>query len=183
MPEKTTTKPKVTPQEIPASVETPSPVDEPVVKAAAPTSPQEQSAIITQLMEQLNATQERMKVLEGLAGENAIKSWLEGHKDSTVKRAHLKLINGKPVVSWSKLLKNSVRQVDKGIFVEEQLMHVTFLDGTSTEINYVDFIRSHDVKVYNITAIRTDAVTGTMYFTLTDETGTQIEVGRDFVNP
>jgi hypothetical protein len=139
--------------------------------------------VLKGIMDELKTSRERLKVLEGLTGENTIKSWIEGHKDTTVKRVHLKVVEGQPVVSWSKLLKNSVREIGKGIWVEDLLMHIRLADGTTREIKHIEFTRNQDIKMFKIVGTMIDPVTYKATLTLEDELGLKLEVHQDFINP
>ena len=129
--------------------------------------------VLQGIMDQLKASTDRIKTLEGITGKNAIQSWLEGHKDNTVKRAHLKIVDGSPVVSWSKLLKNSVIKMQNGVYAEELLMHIRLANGETKEMRCIDFIHEQGIKLYNIVKISDDLATSAKTMTLEDELGHQ----------
>lgn len=93
----------------------------------------------TELREKMDQLEADNKVFRGLAGKNAIQSWLEAQKDFTQKFAHLKVWNDKPIVAWKKLDLSKRNPYAKDALSENIFIPVIFKDGSEESINYSDF--------------------------------------------
>lgn len=128
---------------------------------------------------------ERVATLEAMAGENALKSFHEGRRDHTIKRAHLKVVDGQSVVSWGNLLVNRVYKLPNGTWKEDQQMKIQLLDGTEKEMDYAEWVRVQDIKFYTIKRMSTvpGQPNAPRLFSLANESGEVIDVLETFVNP
>lgn len=138
------------------------------------------------VMRRLDTLEESNKILEGLAGKNAIVSYKERTADHTVKTARLKVFDGKLVVGWHKGTQE-VHEVSKGVWTETMTIVLEFEDQTEKEIQYVNFIRSQDFKEFIIKGVRVighdQHGTPKCEYQLEDENGKVVTVNESFLNP
>lgn len=131
---------------------------------------------------QLSEILEKIQVLEGLAGKNAMTAFRERMRDNTVKSAHLKQLNGQPIVGWRKGKQEILFNERGQAYGEILTIIVRTLDGVETDMRYIDFEHIKDIKYYAIRGVRHDVVLGETLI-LEDENGKAIEVGNQFINP
>ena len=80
------------------------------------------------------------RMMKAMLGDNKIKSWEESQKDHSQKYAKLKKWNGKVIVGWGKLDYSNFQPKASSTRDENVFIHLSFMDGTTEKVNYIDFI-------------------------------------------
>lgn len=137
--------------------------------------------VLQSLMDRLSKIESENSMLKSIAGKAAIKDFEAKSKDFSVKRAYLKVIGGKPVVSWRKGVQDVFKN-EAGFWVENCTIIVKFEDGEEATLRYIDFVHEQGMKQYVIRGKNEDFVSGISY-TLEDESGHTVVVGEAFLNP
>lgn len=137
--------------------------------------------MMDKLLARLDQLESESALLKGIAGKNAIKDFQDKARDFTIKRAYLKVIDGKTVVGWD-TLEQDVWKNDGGVWVESLKTTVRFEDGTKQEMRYIDFEREKGMKSFVIRAITEDIKEGTIY-TLEGGEGEVLRIPVAFLNP
>lgn len=133
------------------------------------------------LMERLAVVESESNMLKSIAGKAALKDFQDGARDFTIKRAHLKVIEGKVVVGWHKGVQDVFKN-EAGHWVENCTIVVHFEDGEEATLRYIDFLHEQGMKHFAIRAKTEDAIDGTLY-TLESDEGKTLVVKEAFLNP
>lgn len=111
-----------------------------------------------------------------MMGDNKIKSWEHAQKDHSNKFCHFKVMNGKPVIAWGDLNMRMFNPAGVDARAENMLMTVTYVDGTSEEINYHDFVVCTDLQQAQLLSF------GEFLSTVKFEDGKILEIPTKFLN-
>jgi len=130
----------------------------------------------------LKSMQERLSLLEGLAGKNAILGYQEAHRDHATKTAHLKMVNGQPVVEW-RMVTNDVFKNEAGNWVEDQSIEVVLANAEKVTMRYTDFIRTQAMKLFTIIDRQFNSDGSPSKYTLKDDMGNTFDVPARVLNP
>jgi hypothetical protein len=145
------------------------------------TKPEETVVIKKSVLEDLMA---RLDRVEAVADKGQLAHFDSKNKGKMGKTVKLWTIDGKVVISWENMVKNSVeRNPLTGIYREELVIKIKFEDGTEQEMDYVFFVRRAVALVCSVIKESKDMDTDDVLFTVKSNDGRVYQdINTKFIN-
>jgi hypothetical protein len=102
-----------------------------------------QQEMVSVKKEKLDELLNRLSRLESAASKAGLSHYDEQHKGEKQTIIRLKTIDGKVIISWDAMLKNTVEKNERGGWYEEQSIKLNYEDGTNDVMPYVFFVRRY----------------------------------------
>lgn len=137
-------------------------------------------------MRRLDTLEESNKILEGLAGKNAIVGYKERTAQHGTKTARLKVYDDKLVIGWRKGVQD-VHKTDSNTWTENMTIIMVFEGGEEKEVRMKEFTNQRAFKEFIIKGLRVvghdEHGTPKCEYQLEDENGKVLAVHESFLNP
>ena len=92
---------------------------------------------------QLDEMMAKIERLEATASKQRLANFDAKTKQENGKVIGLRMIDGKVVISWSDMIKNTVEKSPAGVWKEDQQVELTYEDGKKDKMTYVMFMRRY----------------------------------------
>lgn len=136
---------------------------------------------ITIKKETFDELMKRLERVEFAASKSHLANFDEKNKGELGKTVKLRVLDGKVVISWDSMVKNSVEKSPTGIWREEQVVNLHFEDETSQEIELVYFNRRFTHIVADVIS-ETKTNDGNLIYKVKTADGRSYEIDGRFIN-
>lgn len=92
---------------------------------------------------QLDAIMEKIERLEATASKQRLANFDSKKEQENGKMIGLRMIDGKVIMSWGKMIRDIVEKSPAGVWKEDQQVEVTYEDGKKEKMSYVIFTRRY----------------------------------------
>jgi hypothetical protein len=136
---------------------------------------------VTVKKETFDELMKRLERVEFAASKSHLANYDEKNKGELGKTVKLRVMDGKVVVSWDNMLKNSVEKTPTGVWHEEQIVNLHFEDNTSMEIELVYFNRRFTHLIADVIS-ETKTNDGNLIYKVKTADGRSYEIDGRFIN-
>jgi hypothetical protein len=155
-------------------------VEEPKVEEPKVEEPKVEETV-TIKKEKLDELMARLERVEFAASKSHLANYDEKNKSELGKTVKLRVLDGKVVISWDSMIKNSVEKTPTGVWREEQIVNLHFEDETFQEIELVYFNRRFTHIVAEVIS-ETKTNDGNLIYKVKTDDGRSYEIDGRFIN-
>ena len=136
---------------------------------------------LNKVLEDMDSLKKQNELLLSIADKTRLNSYMQTHKTKELNTVKLRVINGKVVIGWMSV-RDIVKKIGPGRWLEDQAIKVLYEGGTSEEMKMVDFELLKSYVVCEKIGVSTDEDGRVAYKLRRRDNLKEYNIGVQFVN-